>query len=586
MQAAEDEDEAEAGSGLAEDPWGLSPTIAGLQSNKDKQSTLNPLDPWALGPISGDHKGSKTTTQSTKSTLDPLAPWNLGPLVGGIKGPDVNVRPGQSTLSPLLPWNLGPKASTLNPLDPWSLGGPEGTKGPELGLLPGQSTLSPLSPWNLGPFGGGIKGPKSTNAPEKSTINPLAPWNLGPLGGGVKGPEVITGPGQSTLSPLLPWNIGPKASTINPLDPWNLTPGGRKPEFGVDPSQSTLNPLLPWNIGPVGGGAKETTVKPPSTWDLVPVGGGVKIPEPTPTQEKTTQSPLAPGLVDGVKGSKPTEKSSVDPFDIFGINQEESTLPQSTRAPLAPWDLGAPGEVAPGQSTLNPLSPWNLGPKATTLNPLDPWILGPVESGVIKTPGKISPTSQSTMNPLSPWNIDPISGAAKGGETTQKPGQGAEEDLFEHISKIPSKSSESSEAPWGTGIITTSPSECTATTRAPCQALTSPALSRCSGLLDPGPYQAACERELCAGAEDPQEVVCQWAGEFASQCLEEGLCVEWRRALACPVTSCQENEHFEECGPGCDLDCQQSSCSSDGTAPACYCDTHMVGGDFVQRTFL
>merc|ERR1719495_900539 len=92
FQAAEDEEEA--GSGLAEDPWGLSPTKAGLQSNEDKQSTVNPLDPWALGPISGDHKGSKTTTQPNKSTLDPPAPWNLGPLVGGIKGPDVNVRPG------------------------------------------------------------------------------------------------------------------------------------------------------------------------------------------------------------------------------------------------------------------------------------------------------------------------------------------------------------------------------------------------------------------------------------------------------------------------------------------------------------
>ena len=89
------EDEAEAGSGLFEDPWGSSPTEGG--PDKVEQSALNPLDPWALGPISGDHKGSKTTTQPTKSTLDPLAPWNLGPLVGGIKGPDVNVRPGQST---------------------------------------------------------------------------------------------------------------------------------------------------------------------------------------------------------------------------------------------------------------------------------------------------------------------------------------------------------------------------------------------------------------------------------------------------------------------------------------------------------
>ena len=47
--------------------------------------------------------------------------------------------------------------------------------------------------------------------------------------------------------------------------------------------------------------------------------------------------------------------------------------------------------------------------------------------------------------------------------------------------------------------------------------------------------------------------------------------------LVCPITSCQDNEHFEECGPGCDLDCHQSSCTGDGEAPACYCDTHMVG---------
>ena len=144
---------------------------------------------------------------------------------------------------------------------------------------------------------------------------------------------------------------------------------------------------------------------------------------------------------------------------------------------------------------------------------------------------------------------------------------------MEEISKTPSKGSE---APWGTAIMPTPASECSRTTRAPCQALTSPALSRCSGLLDPAPYQAACERELCGGAVDPQEVVCQWAGEYASQCLEDGLCMEWRRMLDCPITSCQENEHFEECGPGCDLDCHQSSCDGDGGGPACYCDTHMV----------
>ena len=610
LEAAEED--YEDGSGLVPDqspfnpldPWGLGPITGdgkGSQTTTPSvRSTLNPLLDWGVGPITGDQKGSQTTTSSAKSTLTPLAPWNLGPLGVGIKGPDINVAPGQSTLSPLSPWNLGPKASTLNPLDPWNLG-PGGV--PELGFESDQSTLRPLSPWNLGPIGGGAKGSETTAGPEtttkdifggpglmkaettpapvKSTINPLAPWNLGPLGGGVKGPDMTVGPGQSTLRPLLPWNLGPKPSTIDPLNPWGLG------QVGVDPSESTLSPLSSWHLGPIGGGAKGL--------------------ETTSTEGKTTLSPWALGPVDGIKGSKPTEKSPLDPKDIFGVvgkdqrKEGESTLPpwafgrdteephltsQSTRRPLAPWDLGVPGDgvkgVEPGQSTLNPLSPWVLGPKASTINPLDSWNMGPIESDGIKGQEVAPASSQSTINPLSPWNLGPIGGVPKGVETTAKPGQQGllpKEEAFEEISKTPSKGSLSSEAAWGTGIMTTTPaSECSATTRAPCQALTSPALSRCSGLLDPAPYQAACERELCGGAVDPQEVVCQWAGEYASQCLEDGLCLEWRRMLACPITSCQDNEHFEECGPGCDLDCHQSSCTGDGEAPACYCDTHMVGG--------
>ena len=453
----------------------------------------------------------------------------------------------RSTPNPLDPWG------TLNPLAPWNLGplGPgAGIKGPDVNVESGQSTLSPLLPWNLGH--------------KASTLNPLDPWNLGSAG--AKGPGLGHGFGsdQSTLSPLSPWNLGPFGggikelntafppvkSTINPLAPWNLGPlgGGVKgPDMTVGPGQSTLSPLMPGILGP-----KPSTIDPLSHWALDPVGGGKKL-EVNVDPSQSTLSPLSPWNLGphGFKGSKSTEKS---PWDVFGV-----TTSPSTRRSLAPWDLGVPGGgvkgVEAGQSTLNPLSSWNLGPKASTINPLDPFNMAPIESVGIK--------SQSTINPLSPWNIGPIGGVPKGTKTTSKRGLTPREEPME-------------EAPWGTGILTTPANECSATTRAPCQALTSPALSRCSGLLDPAPYQAACERELCGGAEEPREVVCQWAGEYASQCLEDGLCLEWRRMLVCPIISCQENEHFEECGPGCDLDCHQSSCTGDDIGPACYCDTHMV----------
>ena len=118
--------------------------------------------------------------------------------------------------------------------------------------------------------------------------------------------------------------------------------------------------------------------------------------------------------------------------------------------------------------------------------------------------------------------------------------------------------------------------ECSLATRAPCQALLSPALAQCAGVLPPASYIAACERELCQGPEDAHEVACEWASQYADQCRVEGLCLAWRRALSCPVPACLDNEHFEECGPGCDTGCDQHTCEDEEEEPACYCDSNMV----------
>lgn len=94
----------------------------------------------------------------------------------------------------------------------------------------------------------------------------------------------------------------------------------------------------------------------------------------------------------------------------------------------------------------------------------------------------------------------------------------------------------------------------------------------------PAKYVESCEREICSSPQDVDsvnDVMCEWAAEYADACREAGVCQDWRFALGCPVQECPLHSHYEECGPGCDKKCEDDDCD-EPIGPSCYCDEDMV----------
>ena len=83
-----------------------------------------------------------------------------------------------------------------------------------------------------------------------------------------------------------------------------------------------------------------------------------------------------------------------------------------------------------------------------------------------------------------------------------------------------------------------------------------------------------CKKEVCL-EEDHTDVLCEVADEYARECLNKGICLEYRHALNCTLPSCAVNSHFQECGKGCDTTCDAVICDQAG-GPGCGCDEDMV----------
>ena len=374
-----------------------------------------------------------------------------------------------------------------------------------------------------------VYGSKNDSGEGASTLDPLALWNYG----------------QNTLAP---YGIGDSGSTLEPygiivdkttqglestLDPYG---GGALPLYGggAKGSKTTAGPeglgsnsTIPANGAGVKG--SETTVDP--------YGGGVKGSEYPVTSDDG-----------GLKGSEPTEASYVG-----GVKIPETT----TGYMLTPYGVKGSGSTSASYGATTSVPSLFSGLVSTAATSLAP-------DGGGKGSG---PTYASTIAPSTgkgtntSISLGPDEGV-KGLKTTISP----------TLAPYGVRSTSGPVAP------SLAPStKCSASTRAPCQALVSSVLSSCSPLVSPNQYMVSCERELCQGPADPQEVVCQWAGEYATTCRQEGLCLEWREALGCPTSSCPPNTHYEECGPGCEATCGQATCGAgQGQEPACYCDQDMV----------
>ena len=382
-----------------------------------------------------------------------------------------------------------------------------------------------------------VHGSKNGSGEGASTLDPLALWNYGQ--------KTLTPYGiKDSRSTLEPYGIIVDETTQgfeSPLDP---NGGGASPLFdgGAKGSETTAGPDSEGpgsnsTIPAYGAGVKgsETTVDP--------YEGGVKGSEYPVTSDdggvKGSESTDAP-YVGGVKSSEITTGYMLTPYGVKGSGSTSASFGGTTAVPsLAPY--GVNDLVSTAATSLAP----DGGVKGSGPTPA---------STIAPSIGKAAGTNASI-------SFGPDEGV-KGLKTTASP----------TLAPYGVRSTSGPVAP------SLAPStECSASTRAPCQALVSSVLSSCSPLVSPDQYLVSCERELCQGPADPQEVVCQWVGEYATTCREEGLCLEWREALGCPTSSCPPNTHYEECGPGCEATCGQATCGAgQGQEPACYCDQDMV----------
>jgi len=120
--------------------------------------------------------------------------------------------------------------------------------------------------------------------------------------------------------------------------------------------------------------------------------------------------------------------------------------------------------------------------------------------------------------------------------------------------------------------------DCTIEMKKPCQKIMAAIFSKGHAIILPGNYVESCEREICSSPQDVDsvnDVVCEWAAEYADACREAGVCQNWRDELGCPVQECPLHSHYEECGPGCDKKCEDDGCD-EPIGPSCYCDDDMV----------
>ena len=112
----------------------------------------------------------------------------------------------------------------------------------------------------------------------------------------------------------------------------------------------------------------------------------------------------------------------------------------------------------------------------------------------------------------------------------------------------------------------------------PCRKLIDGQVFRqCHALVDPLPYVAACQADLC-GKADPQGAACRSFEAYARQCATVQVCLPWRSEDLCPAR-CPPGMEHRQCGTGCLNDCSLHQQQADrGTAaclmsPAdgCYC---------------
>ena len=104
---------------------------------------------------------------------------------------------------------------------------------------------------------------------------------------------------------------------------------------------------------------------------------------------------------------------------------------------------------------------------------------------------------------------------------------------------------------------------------------------QCHPFVHPDAYVDMCKEDICSQTDHTARL-CEVAEEYASECLSQGVCLQFRQLLNCSQVSCGDNSHYEECGQGCDQTCDAAPCDEGiSPVPACYCNQGLVRNNFL-----
>ncbi|RVE74985.1 hypothetical protein OJAV_G00027440 [Oryzias javanicus] len=115
---------------------------------------------------------------------------------------------------------------------------------------------------------------------------------------------------------------------------------------------------------------------------------------------------------------------------------------------------------------------------------------------------------------------------------------------------------------------TVNPPQCEAVL---CEVLTSSVFSACHALVPPGPFVAACQRDVCSGGNGS----CSSLEAYATECAMAGVCMDWRGATGGQCEhECPSGKEYRACGPSVEPTCSdrlQDGGASSLSWEGCFC---------------
>ncbi|KAM3931812.1 zonadhesin-like [Leptodactylus fuscus] len=102
----------------------------------------------------------------------------------------------------------------------------------------------------------------------------------------------------------------------------------------------------------------------------------------------------------------------------------------------------------------------------------------------------------------------------------------------------------------------------------------------CHAIVNPDHFFENCVLDMCF-TDGESNALCYAVQAYAQQCMNAGVCIEWRSDTFCPI-SCPARSYYKSCGNSCPTTCssvEEASCMAK-SVEGCFCnDSYVLSGD-------